>query len=292
MKTINFDSNSKITLSIVIPHLNSRKKLIRLISSIPDSPEIEVIIVDDNSIETEQPRSIDLPKRKKISLLTKKNKGNSAGACRNVGLSRAKGKWITFADADDFFLPGSLESALNEAKNAKPTTEIIFFPPTSIFESNNQPSKRHTSYAELCAKHKEEPSKIRYRFFSPCSKFISNELITRENIFFDEVVAANDVMFSTKTGHFAREIEISPKTIYCITQSEGTLRYNRSKEILSSRLNVTIKYNDFLAENEKHVYQRSILFILAKYYSIITLEDLSKMIKRYIKNKWRAPLSL
>lgn len=41
-------------------------------------------------------------KRKHIELfLTKEGRG--AGYARNTGLSHAKGKWIIFADADDFF---------------------------------------------------------------------------------------------------------------------------------------------------------------------------------------------
>ena len=38
-----------IQLSIIIPHYNSPETLEVLLQSIPDIPEIEVLVIDDNS---------------------------------------------------------------------------------------------------------------------------------------------------------------------------------------------------------------------------------------------------
>lgn len=40
-------------VSIIIPHKNSSKKLERLIKSIPHNSFFEVIVIDDNSQDTE-----------------------------------------------------------------------------------------------------------------------------------------------------------------------------------------------------------------------------------------------
>jgi len=93
-------------LSIIIPHYNTPELLYKLIDSIPQSPDVQIIVVDDNSnhhlqILTElQKKYCDL-----VQFYTNNTRRKGAGTCRNIGLQHADGKWILFADADDFFMP-------------------------------------------------------------------------------------------------------------------------------------------------------------------------------------------
>ena len=74
----------------------------RCINSIPRRDDIQIIIVDDNSssdvVDFEQFPDLD----RKVDLIFNKKQGG-AGLARNKGLEIAKGDWILFADADDFF---------------------------------------------------------------------------------------------------------------------------------------------------------------------------------------------
>lgn len=93
------NTNCLINYSIIIPHKNTPLLLRRCLDSIPERDDIEVIIVDDNSMNINWD---DWKFNTNVSLLkTYKNKG--AGFARNIGLKRAVGKWILFADSDDFF---------------------------------------------------------------------------------------------------------------------------------------------------------------------------------------------
>ena len=95
--------NTSYHYSIIIPHKNTPRLLERCLYSIPTWDEIQIIIIDDNS----NSESVDFSHfpgngRKNTEVLfTKEGKG--AGYARNIGLSHARGKWIIFADADDFF---------------------------------------------------------------------------------------------------------------------------------------------------------------------------------------------
>ena len=93
-----------INYSIIIPHKNIPDLLQICLDSIPERDDIEIIVVDDNSDEEIISKS-DFPGLERSDckvIFTKEGKG--AGYARNVGLDNANGKWILFADADDYFV--------------------------------------------------------------------------------------------------------------------------------------------------------------------------------------------
>lgn len=123
----NFPKN----LSIIIPHYNTPHLLHKLIDSIPQSPDIQIIVVDDNS-DCHLDILADLQGKycAQVEFYVNGTGRKGAGACRNVGLLHADGKWILFADADDFFLPGMYE---NICPYFDTNYDEVFFTPTSIY---------------------------------------------------------------------------------------------------------------------------------------------------------------
>ena len=90
--------------SVIIPHHEIPALLQRCLDSIPDVPEVQVIVVDDNSSE----QKVDFEQfpglgRKYTQCIFDKE-GGGAGHARNIGMKHADGKWLVFADADDFFI--------------------------------------------------------------------------------------------------------------------------------------------------------------------------------------------
>ena len=85
-----------IDLSIIIPHYNSPDTLQKLINSIPVLPQIEVIVVDDNSDKyihgLEQ--CIENSKGRNVIFDHVEPNLKGAGAARNKGLLQAKGRWV------------------------------------------------------------------------------------------------------------------------------------------------------------------------------------------------------
>ena len=110
METIPSKSKSNSTIminySFIIPHHNSPKLLERCLDSIPQRNDIEIIVVDDNSDADKKAYSYRGDVRI-INIDVEHTKG--AGRARNYGMKEARGKWILFADCDDFYIDGFLE---------------------------------------------------------------------------------------------------------------------------------------------------------------------------------------
>ena len=109
-ETLSESLNAEVKVSVIVPIYNACKHLRPALESILDQTlrEIEIICVDDGSTDT----SLDMLKiyqkmDNRIRIITETNAG--PGHARNNGLRRARGKYVAFLDADDFFEPTMIE---------------------------------------------------------------------------------------------------------------------------------------------------------------------------------------
>lgn len=90
-------------ISVVVPIYNVEQYLRKCIDSILNQTykNIEIILIDDGSLDS-CPKICDeyIDKDSRIRVFHKKNGGLSDA--RNYGIERAKGKYITFIDSDDY----------------------------------------------------------------------------------------------------------------------------------------------------------------------------------------------
>ncbi len=238
-------------LSIIIPHYNSVELLRKLIDSIPQREEIQVIVVDDNSKEdiTEIKKYAE---HRQIEFYINDSSTHSAGRCRNIGLQHAIGEWLLFADADDFFLEGMWEKISPYLKQEE--FDIVYFTATSISLSDGTESSRHVRNSNLIHNYVVSPTReneiwLRYRYVEPWSKLIRGNMVRVNKILFDETRVSNDVMFSMKCATCAKKIAVSEDVFYCITKSGGTLTTSKTKEDVRSRLKTDVKKYHYLKKN-------------------------------------------
>lgn len=94
-----------VNVTVIIPVYNGEEYLEQCIRSVQNQTlkEIEILCVDDGSSDSTAQiiRQFAL-KDHRIRLLWQENQG--AGPAKNCGLRNAKGKYITFLDADDYYL--------------------------------------------------------------------------------------------------------------------------------------------------------------------------------------------
>ena len=102
--------NETPLISVVVPVYNAEKTIQQCVDSIlsHDNKNIELILVDDGSKDL-SPSICDefTAKDERVKVFHKPNGGVSAA--RNLGIENARGKWVTFIDADDYLTEGYLD---------------------------------------------------------------------------------------------------------------------------------------------------------------------------------------
>ena len=222
--------------SFIIPHKNTPELLQKCIDSIPHREDVQIIVVDDNSdaskVDFEHFPGLDDPKVEVH--LTKEGRG--AGYARNIGLDHAQGKWLVFADSDDFFNP-----CIAEAMNLYPESEydIIFFKASCLDLNTGQSGYRHIALNKRIDEAYSSGNYNELLFFSiPWAKFFRRSFVVENAIRFQEVRWANDVLFSTKCGLAAKKVVCSNIPIYCVTSRKGSLIKDTSFEAAKVRFEV------------------------------------------------------
>lgn len=253
------ENTEKIIFSIIIPHYNLPDKLDRLLSSIPLREDLEIIVVDDCSSNQLDLLEIVKEKYPRVSFYSTTQNGGG-GKARNLGIRKAKGKYIIFADADDFFL-SSLNDFLNEYTSEE--VDLVFFNALSLDEGSYLPAQRnlflthHFSESER----KKDPNGLyfRYLFGEPWCKLIRKELIIENNIRFDEISIHNDTTFSYLIGYHAKNIIFDPITVYCIINRPNSVSKQLDSSKIELRLKTFAKKNKFFKDKNIPVFDPLIL---------------------------------
>lgn len=216
---------SSINYSIIIPHKNIPELLIRCLDSIPERADIQVIVIDDNSEDADaypdKYPALNWPGLELI--LTKEGKG--AGYARNVGLLHAKGRWIIFADADDFFLSGwtrYTDPFLNS------DADVIQFRIADVL-SHSDCGWHNRSLDDYLAG-RTTAKNVLFSNITCWAKMFSAEFLLKNDILFEEIKCAEDVSFGYHVAIKANKIVISQDAIYNVTYREGSLTTIRNKE--------------------------------------------------------------
>lgn len=238
-------------VSIIIPHFNSVISLKKLLLSIPRKENIQVIVVDDKS-----DKDLDAYKQLKLEcstvmFLDNETEIKSAGTCRNIGLAHAIGKWILFADADDYFVEDFYDII---CRYFNLENDVVLFTPTSIEVDTLKLADRHIRYKNYIDQYLADPNQcnitiLKYRFTVVWSKLIRRELVSKNEILFSESVVFNDFMFASKVSLYAENIAMTNEVIYCVTRNRGSLTTQIKADLIEQRVLIFCEYYNFLKKN-------------------------------------------
>lgn len=236
-----------INYSFVIPHHNTPQLLQRLVDSIPQRDDIEIIVVDDNSNDDKKANV----QRSDVSVLyIDKENSKGAGRARNEGLKHVHGKWTLFADADDFYKEGFL-NVLDDYVDSE--VDMVFYNIESVDSDTLKPGKRNRAelHQKLIAQYdgsKYTADVLLYQGFSPWRRMVKTTLINENGCFFEEIHQSNDSFFSLQVSYLAKTWKVDHRTVYILTYCKNSITYSKTtKEKYSAVLNVLSNRKKFFA---------------------------------------------
>lgn len=235
-------------VSIIIPVYNATDTLYTAVQSILNQtmPDFELLLVDDGSTDGSTALCAALAEQDvRIRALTQSNQGICAA--RNYGLRTAVGRYITFCDDDDRFLPDALECALQKAQE---TDADVVRTDYQLFRENRDGllvEHYHKSGTACVAKKGQGP--VQYERFLDASgpQFVWNCLYRRtilQGICFDESChhGLEDFLFNLVVYKKAATLAYFPKATYVHYERSGSTSQQQTIQAVEGRLGVVPKW--------------------------------------------------
>lgn len=215
---------SDITYSFIIPHKNTPHLLQRCLDSIPQRDDVEVIVVDNNSSE----RWVDFANYpgsgRPDTKILRDNVSIGAGGARNTGLKEVQGKWVLFADADDYYHPDVI-NFLDEYKDSD--ADVVYI--NHQIEKNGMPINNPYPYIDEYVG--GDLDAIKYKHTVPWNKMVRRDFLLRNHICFEDCPVGNDIFYSYQVGYFSKEVIVEKRKTYnYVINKESTIHRKKNND--------------------------------------------------------------
>lgn len=212
-------------ISVVIPLYNKEKTIQSTLESVlkQSIPPHEILVINDGSTD-ESVRIIKHLNIPELNLIYQKNQG--AAAARNTGIKQAKGDFIAFLDADDYWYPNYLETICSL---------IEAHPKQAVFATALEVENKVRIFSSQYSIKNYEPHKIygvnyftaslQTSILSSSSTVIKKEICNQIGLFNTKYTSGQDTDFWIRIG----------LQYLIVFSSRICVRYNFEPESLSNR---------------------------------------------------------
>ena len=206
-------------VSVIIPCHNAEAFLPQCLDSLlrQSLKEIELLCVNDGSSDrTAEILETYAAKDKRIQIFSQEQRG--AAAARNRALFHASGKYLSFLDADDFFEPDLFEKAVTQLDTHQADICLVN---ADLFNQESGTYQNSLDILDLgCLPFRQPflPKDVSDRLFqltnsNAWSKIIRRELVTVNDLRFQELPNTNDLYFAYMALALAERIVYIPKKL-------------------------------------------------------------------------------
>ena len=216
-------------ISIVIPIYNKSKYINNGFRSLLAQSErgLEIICIDDGSTDGSIEIVKDIARKdSRIKLMTQQNQG--AGAARNTGIKAAKGEYIAFLDADDYYPSANTLARLYAA--AKTNNALICGGSLITWDG----SIARTNFPENLSGNKFEKEGwvnfSDYQYDYAFYRFIyRREFLVKNGLYFPDYRRYQDPPFMLRAFARAGRFYAIPDATYCYRINSAHMDWTRDK---------------------------------------------------------------
>lgn len=226
---------AKIRVSVIMPVYNAEQYIRQTLDCllVRNETQFEVICVDDGSTD----HSLEIlreyeAKDPRVRVITQTNAG--AGAARNNGMQYARGEYLSFLDADDFFEPDMLRLAYDRAHTLE--TDITVFRCDQYYESTGTfaPARYTINDALLPLEQPFAGEDIDLDIFKAFvgwawDKLFRADFVRENGLKFQEQRTSNDMLFVFSAIVKAKRISTMNAILAHHRRDSGSLSVTREK---------------------------------------------------------------
>ena len=263
-------------ISIIIPAYNAAQYLERVVGSITSQNrqdgECEIIIVENGSTDntTEVAEKIEEQHQNVRVLHSDKGVSNA----RNLGIAQAKGEWIAFADADDYWVKDSLDFLLRDVQENKSDLYVYGYEAgnhPNVLVQNQQVEYYDENSIDGCrVMMLQNPT----RYMQVWNKLFRKDLIVQHNIAFQtNLRLSEDSDFTLQYLVCCKTVQIMPEILYHYSiDNISTMRNAKSDKIKDYVLAMEVSQKHIKNCNEElhNAYQKYVLM----HFNIAMVRDL------------------
>ena len=237
-------------VSIIVPVFNKKKYLNGVLESIRQQEfnDFECILVDDGSTDGSQ-NICDVFSKKDTRFITVHMSNSGVSNARNTGLKRARGKYITFIDADDSIDINYLKKLVDDIENTGADLVITgmkkYWEDTNNAEYLKTPINGLYAFKEILPQFAEIQLKTGIFGFC-CGKIFKKEIVN--NIFFDASISlAEDFDFYLKIYPKVKKVYFDAECFYGYLQESSNNSVKSDNQIdYLTQLKINLRYREFL----------------------------------------------
>ena len=267
-------------VSVIIPNYNNSQYIKECIESVINQnySNIEIIIVDDGSIDDSINIIESIMKKVNFDIKFIKQVNQNAAVARNRGISESNGYYLYFLDSDDKIFS---ESTISHMIEKISDSELLIGNYEKIDEYNNV-----LDYYDNKRDYLNFEYKYKYSNLSPVpsNKLYIKDIVTKNNIYFSNVKIGQDLNFYLKYLLVVDKIQIVDENLY-------KYRINKNGMTDSNNMNFIDIYNSigevkkfYIKNNKFNDYSKYITTVAMDHYQM-QVRNVCK-VKKYMKRRY------
>lgn len=248
-------------VSVIVPVYNASRHLECCIGSILNQSlnSLEIICVDDcstdNSVEILQKLC---EKDNRIKVI-KQDLNLGAGAARNAGMEIARGEYLSFLDADDYFSSEMFKVAVENADSMN--LDIIVFGAIAVNDATGEEAPMHWNIKENLVPDLPvfSAKDVKEDFFQifiwwAWDKLFRKSFIDKHSLKFQEIRTSNDLAFTASATLIAERIAYINEPLVFQRQKIDTSLSSTRHLSYDCCLKAIIALKEFMVK--QHIYER------------------------------------